>query len=54
MTADMVERWRHSGWKYEFFDDAAAEEFLETHYQSWVVRGYRILVPKAYKADYFR
>eukprot|EP00041_Stephanoeca_diplocostata_P018641 m.391261 g.391261 ORF g.391261 m.391261 type:complete len:64 (-) comp21074_c0_seq4:450-641(-) len=54
MTADMVSRWQQSGWKYEFFDDAAADAFLEIHYQSWVARGYRALVPKAYKADYFR
>lgn len=50
----LVSSWRLSGWEYRFYDNAASEEFLDTHFPPEVRQAYNALIPGAYKADLFR
>lgn len=50
----LIESWKKSGWEYYFYDDAAAGEFLGTHFPGEVREAYDAVVPGAFKADLFR
>jgi hypothetical protein len=50
----LIESWKQSGWEYRFYDDAAIESFLHTHFPKEVFEAYDALIPGAFKADLFR
>lgn len=41
-------------WEYIFFNDTGADAFVEKYFQPWVLDAYQVLVPQAFKADFFR
>mmetsp|Transcript_6853 Transcript_6853/g.9983 ORF Transcript_6853/g.9983 Transcript_6853/m.9983 type:complete len:851 (-) Transcript_6853:106-2658(-) len=50
----LIESWKQSSWEYRFYDDAAIESFLQTHFPSEIFQAYSSLIPGAFKADLFR
>ena len=52
--ARLIESWKRSGWEYNFYDDAAAGEFLLLHFPPEVKDAYDSITPGAFKADLFR
>jgi len=50
----LIESWKQSGWEYRFYDDAAIESFLQTHFPPEMFEAYNSLIPGAFKADLFR
>eukprot|EP00984_Skeletonema_dohrnii_P003501 scaffold1182_cov146-Skeletonema_dohrnii-CCMP3373.AAC.3 len=49
--ARLIESWKRSGWEYNFYDDAAAGEFLLLHFPPEVKDASDSITPGAFKAD---
>ncbi|GFH51694.1 hypothetical protein CTEN210_08170 [Chaetoceros tenuissimus] len=50
----LVESWNQTGWKYAFYDDDDASQFISEHFPPEVKEAYDTLNPGAFKADLFR
>jgi hypothetical protein len=50
----LIESFKNSGWKYHFYTDEDAQNFLSTHFPPEVRQAYDALRPGAFKADLFR
>ena len=41
----LVESWKQSGWDYNFYDDKASEDFLDTHFVPQIREAYDSILP---------
>ena len=46
--------WKNSGWRYKFYTDESARQYIVDHFPVHFLEAYDSLIPGAYKADLFR
>lgn len=50
----LQDSWKNSGWEYRFYSDVDAKDFILRNFPRHFADAFDILLPGAYKADYFR